>query len=162
MIHYSAYFRSAAWFIVTKLLLVALAFGAAAARAEMWKCVDADGTTRYTNVKAEAKGCKSLNFEPERPAAAQPRAPARTANFPSVDGATQKQRDADRRRLLETELGEEQRELDLARRELGEQKAQRAAKSAVAADQIVRQYEERVRRHEMNIESLKKELANTR
>ena len=28
--------------------------------AEMWKCVDQDGNTRYTNVKADAKGCKTL------------------------------------------------------------------------------------------------------
>ena len=125
----------------------------------MWKCVDADGTTRYTNVKADARGCKSLNLEPERPAAPPAaRTPAKTSNFPSVDGNTQRQRDAERRRLLEMELGDEQRELDRARKELDQ--AQRVAKNTSAADPGVKPSEERVRRHEMNIESLRKELGN--
>ena len=99
------------WFALIKSLSIVILCGAHCARAEMWKCVDADGTTRYTNVKADARGCKSLNLEPERPAAAPAaRAPAKTGNFPSVDGITQRQRDAERRRLLEMELGDEQRE----------------------------------------------------
>lgn len=36
------------------------------ARAEMWKCIDADGNSRYTNKKsdADANGCKALNLDP--------------------------------------------------------------------------------------------------
>jgi hypothetical protein len=152
--------KFASRFILMKSLPIALALGAPSAYAEMWKCVEADGTTRYTNVKADAKGCKSLNLEPEHAAPPSSRAPAKTANFPSVDGNTQKQRDAERRLLLERELGDEQRELDLSRKELGEQKAQRPPKNTGAADQSAKRYEDKVRRHEMNIESLKKELAN--
>ena len=32
--------------------------------AEVWKCVDADGNTRYENDAAKAKGCKALNLDP--------------------------------------------------------------------------------------------------
>jgi hypothetical protein len=144
---------------VINALVAAVACSVYCAHAEMWKCVDADGNTRYTNVKADAKGCKSLNLEPERPAPPPAaRAPARTANFPSVDSNTQRQRDVERRRLLEMELGDEQRELERARKELDQQKA--LAKNASAGDPGAKAYEDRVRRHESNVESLRKELAN--
>jgi hypothetical protein len=144
-------------------LLCSLALSAPPVSAEMWKCVEQDGSTRYTNVKADAKGCKSLNLEPERPAAAPVKVPAstaRTANFPSVDGNTQKQRDAERRNLLDRELGDEQRGLELAKKELAEQKAKRAAVATGPADTSLKPYEDRVRRHEINIDSLRKELAS--
>ncbi len=35
--------------------------------AQMWKCVGADGTVRYTHDKAEAKGCQLLDLESEHP-----------------------------------------------------------------------------------------------
>jgi hypothetical protein len=129
----------------------------------MWKCVDQDGSTRYTNVKADAKGCKSLGIEPERPPAASGKVPAttaRNANFPSVDGNTQKQRDIERRRLLDRELGDEMRGLEVARKELEDQKAKRATIATGPADAVLKPYEDKVRRHEVNIDSLKKELAN--
>ena len=46
------------------LLLMVLALAAQFAHAEMWKCVDQDGNTRYTNVKSDAKGCKALILDP--------------------------------------------------------------------------------------------------
>ena len=44
--------------------LILLACAAPLAHAEMWKCVDAEGVTRYTNVKADAKGCKGIVLDP--------------------------------------------------------------------------------------------------
>ena len=39
------------WFLMLMTFATPLAYG------DMWKCVDQDGATRYTNVKADAKGC---------------------------------------------------------------------------------------------------------
>jgi Domain of unknown function (DUF4124) len=101
-------------------LAVVLACLAPTAGAEMWKCVDGDGNTRYTNVRAEIKGCKALNLEPLN-TAQEPRAQQqpKPANFPSVDSDTQKQRDAGRRKILEQEMAQEQQQLDAAKKATG-------------------------------------------
>lgn len=135
--------------------------------AEMWKCVDQDGNTRYTNVKADAKGCKALNLDPinTAPAPVLPaRAQPKPANFPSIDNDTQRQRDARRRRILEHELAEEQQQLEFAKKRLAEQKDMRFGneKNYARVEDRLRPYEARVRLHEMNVESLRKELANVK
>ena len=135
--------------------------------AEMWKCVDQDGNTRYTNVKADAKGCKSLNLDPINTAPA-PVVPTRLqqkpANFPSVDNETQKQRDAGRRKILYQELVQEQQQLEAAKKQLVEQQDIRlgSERNPVRMQERLRPYADRVRLHENNIESLKKEIANVR
>lgn len=154
-------------------LLMLLAFAAELAHAEMWKCVDPDGNTRYTNVKSDAKGCKALNLDPINTAnaPAAPAAPAaagkaqqKPANFPSVGSDTQRQRDAGRRKILEQELTQEQQQLELAKKQLAEQRDTRlgSEKNFARVEERLRPYETRVRLHEGNVESLKKELANSR
>src|SRR3954470_14698871 len=99
-------------------LLMLLACMTAAAQAEMWKCIDTDGNTRYTNVKGDAKGCKGLSMEPLNTAPPPPRAPQpKPANFPSVDSDTQRQRDAGRRKILEQEMTQEQQLLDASKKQ---------------------------------------------
>ena len=144
-------------------LPMVLLFAAQLAHAEMWKCVDHDGNTRYTNVKAEAKGCKALNLEPINTAPAT-RPQHKPANFPSVDSDTQKQRDTGRRRILEQELAQEQQQLEDAKKQLSEQKDLRLGdeKNYARVEERLRPYEAKVRLHEINIESLKKEIANIR
>src|SRR6185436_11105987 len=109
--------------------LLLLACAAPAAYAEMWKCVDQDGNTRYTNLKNEAKGCKGLNLEPMNTSPAPPRTQAqpqqKPVNFPSVDSDTQRSRDAGRRKILEQEYSQEQQQLEAAKKLLAEQKEQR-------------------------------------
>ena len=141
-------------------LLILLAFTAQATHAEMWKCVDQDGNTRYTNVKADAKGCKALNLEPTAPAT---RAQQKPVNFPSVDNGTQKQRDAGRRKILEQELTQEQQQLETAKKQLAEQKDVRLGneKNYARIEERLKPLEDQVKLHESNIESLKKEIANT-
>jgi hypothetical protein len=144
-------------------LAVFLTGMATVASAEMWKCIDADGNTRYTNVRAEVKGCKPLNLEPLNTAPtprAQPQ--QKPANFPSVDGETQKQRDAGRRKILEQELAQEQQQLETAKKQLAEQQELRLGteKNFARAEERIKPFDDRVRIHENNIESLKKELAN--
>ena len=136
------------------------------ARAEMWKCIDADGNTRYTNVRAEVKGCKPLNLEPPNMApapAAAARAPQqKPANFPSVDSETQKQRDSGRRKILEQELAQEQQQLDAAQKQLAEQQEIRLGteKNFARVEERLKPFDTRVKLHESNIESLKRELGN--
>lgn len=144
-----------------------LGLAAAAAQAEMWKCVDAEGNIRYTNVRGETRGCKPLNLDPPNtvpaPRAASPVQP-KPANFPSVDGETQKQRDAGRRRILEQELALEQQQLEAARKQLAEQQDIRLGneRNYARVEERLKPYENRVRLHESNIESLRRELASVK
>lgn len=144
-------------------LLILLAFAAPVAHAEMWKCMDQDGNTRYTNVKADAKGCKALNLEPLN-TVPPTRAQQKPANFPSVDNNTQKQRDAARRKILEQELAQEQQQLDTAKKQLAEQKDTRygSEKNYARVEERLKPFDDRVKRHENNIENLKKEIGNTK
>jgi hypothetical protein len=151
---------------------VFLAMGVSAARADIYECVDPSGNKRFTNIKAEAKGCKLLNVSipntvppPKAPAskgsaAATPTPPA----FPKVDAGTQKKRDTDRRRILEQELANEERLLDQARKELAAQDAVRLGSERNYQRVIERlePYRKKVKLHEDNISSLRRELAGTK
>jgi len=146
-------------------LVIVLVFTAQVARAEMWKCVDPDGIVppRYTNVKSDAKGCKSLNLYPVNTAPAT-RAQQKPANFPSVDSDTQKQRDAARRKILEQELAQEQQQLEDAKKQLAEQQDTRygSEKNYARVEERLKPLEDQIKVHESNVESLRKEIANTR
>lgn len=144
-------------------LTVLLACTATAAGAEMWKCIDADGNTRYTNVRFDVKGCKPLHLEPLNTAPASRAQPQpKPANFPSVNSETQKQRDAGRRKILEQELAQEQQQLETARKQLAEQQEIRLGteKNFARVEERLKPFEGRVKLHESNIENLKKEMAN--
>ena len=148
-------------------LLMVLALAAPHLHAEMWKCVDQDGNTRYTNVRADAKGCTALNLDPINTApatVAPPRPQQKPANFPSVDNGTQRQRDAGRRKILEQELAQEQQQLEAAKKQLNEQRDVRlgSERNYARVEERLKPYQDRVRLHENNIESLKKEIANVR
>jgi hypothetical protein len=145
------------------LFLVLVMVAAPVVYADMWKCVDPDGNTRYTNIKADAKGCKALDIDPVD-SAPTTRVQRKPVNFPSVKGDTQRQRDADRRKILEQEMTQEQRQLELAKRQLSEQKDIRLGgeKNYARVEERLKPYEDKVRLHESNVESLKKEIANIR
>ena len=145
------------WFLILAMI------AAPVVNADMWKCVDQDGNTRYTNIKADAKGCKALEIEPITTVPAT-RVQQKPVNFPSVKSDTQKQRDADRRKILEQEMSQEQQQLELAKRQLTEQKDIRlgSEKNYARVEERLKPYQDKVRLHESNVESLKKELANTR
>ncbi len=149
------------------LLLMALALAAPLANAEMWKCVDQDGNTRYTNVRSDTKGCKALMLDPVNtapPATPAAKVQQKPANFPSIGTDTQRQRDAGRRKILEQELAQEQQQLELAKKQLAEQQNTRSGseKNYARVEERLKPYENRVRLHEGNVESLRKELANSR
>lgn len=147
-------------------LALLLALGASAVRAEIYECVDQSGNKRFTNIKSEAKGCKPMNIAPPN-TVAPPRPQAKSAapaNFPSVDAQTQKQRDGDRRRILEQELAREQKMLDQARQDLAEQESIRLGSERNYQRVLDRlePFKKKVKLHEDNVANLKKELANTR
>lgn len=150
----------------TLVLALSLTFAAFAVRAEIYECIDQSGNKRFTNIGSEAKGCKPMNIAP--PSAATPSRPAARsaapANFPSVDAQTQKQRDTDRRRILEQELASEQKLLEQAQKDLAEQEAIRLGSERNYQRVLDRlePYKKKVKLHEDNIANLRKELANTR
>lgn len=153
---------------IPALVLVLLAPVAAA---EIWECTDANGNKRFTNIESEAKGCKRLKMPPLTtiPAVTQP-APASKAttrppaNFPKVDASTQRDRDADRRRILEQELANEEKLLGKARKELEAQESVRLGSERNYQRVLDRlePYKKKVKLHEDNVTNLRRELAAIR
>ncbi len=148
----------------------------ATARADIWECVDSSGNKRFTNLKSESAGCKPMNLPPvstvpapkppapaARGAEAKPQA-ATPGSFPKVDAPTQQQRDAERRKILEQELANEQKLLDQARKELAEQEAVRLGSERNYQRVLDRlePFQKKVALHENNIANLRKELGALR
>ena len=148
------------------LFLLALIASQAAAES-IYKCTDAKGGTIITNNRLD-RNCKAVvsgpdntfssanNAAPARPRPAPSGAAANPtpASFPRVGEETQKARDGDRRMILQQEMGNEQRALDQARKELSEQEAARATPDRLTP------LRERVGQHERNIQALQKELGS--
>jgi len=145
-------------------LALLLAFTTSAVRADIYECVDQSGNKRFTNIKSEAKGCKPMNIAPPNTVSLPRPKSAAPANFPRVDAQTQKQRDSDRRRILEQELAREQKLLDQAKQELAEQESIRLGSERNYQRVLDRlePFKKKVKLHEDNVANLKKELANTR
>jgi len=152
-------------------VLVYMAFVSTAA-AEIWECTDALGNKRFTNIKSEARGCKLLNMpplttvpgpktQPQRPARASTPAPG---NFPKVDANLQRERDADRRRILEQELANEEMLLQKARQELEAQESVRLGSERNYQRVLDRlePYKKKVKLHEDNVANLRRELSAIR
>jgi hypothetical protein len=147
-----------------------LALLALPVQADIHKCIDADGHVTYSNV--ETKNCRKLNLEPVNatPAGkAAPRTPT-PATFPKVDDSTQKARDTDRRRILESELSAEQKNLEQAKKDLAEQDAivlpnERMQGGAISGGKVqerLQPFKDKTALHERNIEAIRKEIANLR
>lgn len=140
-----------------------------AALAEIWECIDENGGRRFTNIRSEAKGCRLLDVGIPN-TVPSPKAPTKKAavpspeGFPRIDAETQRRRDAERRRILEQELATEERLLAQARQELAEQEAMRLGteRSYQRVLERLEPYRRKVRLHESNITSLRRELANMR
>lgn len=166
---------------VTQFALL-LCGSAAYAQNEVYRCVDAAGHPRYTNIKkdAQARNCKRVTREvsvvptsaiPALPASSKAAAPAgkdspkpsaasaSAANFPRVDTKTQKSRDQERKQILQDELAGEEKSLADARTRLAEAQARAPDGSGASIDRLLT-YREAVERHERNIGALKRELAD--
>ncbi len=141
------------------------------AEADTFKCLDANGRATYTNLKEEAKGknctivMREISVVPAMPPARAAAASPSPAGFPKVDLATQKSRDSARRRILEDELAGEEKALNQAKVELGEQEKLRTGaeiRSYQLLQDRLQKYRDEVQRHEKNVAALKKELNNAK
>ena len=146
-------------------LATTCALVAGTAHADIWECVDESGNKRFTNIRSESKGCRMLHVSPPNTVpATKPQARATPPGFPRVDGETQKQRDIDRRKILEQELANEQKLLEQARNELAVQDSMRLGSERNYQRVLDRlePYQRKVKLHEDNIASLRRELAGSR
>ncbi|MCQ9372981.1 DUF4124 domain-containing protein [Methyloversatilis sp. XJ19-13] len=139
---------------------------AAPATAEIYKCVDAEGHTTYTNEKSRASGCKVLASDVPvssvpGPAAATPKPAANPAGFPNVSNDQQKARDSERRRILEAELATETGSLEEARKALTEGEAVRLGNERNYQKYLdrIQGLKDNVALHERNVDALRKELS---
>ena len=131
--------------------------------------MDSDGRVIYSNTPNNPpKGTKLVKcFSDPAPKSApqesKPRSDAREG-FPKVDGQTQKKRDDERQRILETELADEQQQLEAARQKLAEEEAIRTGDERNYQRYLdrVQPYRDAVANHERNIEAIRREISNLR
>lgn len=143
---------------------------------DIYKCADPDGRVTYSNVPSRT--CRKLVLDPVNLApAAKPAAPASAGNktatpgsFPRVDEQTQRSRDGDRRRILESELAAEQKNAEQAKKELAEQEgivlpSERMQGGAISGGKVqerIQTYKDKVALHQRNVEAIQREIANLR
>ncbi|MDI6750274.1 MAG: DUF4124 domain-containing protein [Rhodocyclaceae bacterium] len=138
----------------------------------LYKCTGPDGRITYTNQKT-GKNCEVISQDKPVSTFSPPPRKERQAtpgDFPRVNGEQQKARDNDRRTILETELANEEKNLEAAKKELAEQENLTLPEERIAGGGIqgakrearIQSYRDKVRLHERNIESLRRELANLR
>ncbi|MDB5800818.1 MAG: hypothetical protein JWL63_1757 [Rhodocyclales bacterium] len=148
---------------------VVLILGAALspAHADVYKCVD-DGRITYTNDKPAPgqKGCVLLSRDQAVTSVPMPKKSATPtpSTFPRVDDSTQRNRDNDRRRILEQELTSETALLADANKELAAQESVRNGdeKNYQKFLDRVQPFRDKVKQHETNIAKLKTEINNIR
>jgi len=148
-----------------------------------YKCVDTAGRSTYTNVKEEmgSKKCTVVSREisivnpaPPTPGlAAKPAAtaaPAKPSDSPDAkaaprqDAQAQRARETDRRRILQEELQNADKQLAVARQRLAEQETVRSGNERNYARVLERlkPFQDEVRVAEENVVALKRELSNLR
>jgi hypothetical protein len=139
----------------------------------MYQCVDAHGHKTFSNVRLSSPDikCTAMDLGPATTVpvtgspASKPGAKAPSpAGFPKVGESDQKERDTDRRRILENELAAEQQNLAQAKKELAEQESTRSGDERNYQRVIDRlePFKNKVALHERNIEAIQKELDKLR
>ncbi|MEI7613855.1 MAG: DUF4124 domain-containing protein [Betaproteobacteria bacterium] len=135
------------------------------AHADIFKCTGADGHVMYSNMAD--KNCKKLSLDPVPSSSSSAKSSVKTPTpsaFPKVDENSQKARDNDRRRILESELAAEQANLGQAKKDLAEQESLRSGneKNYQRVLDRLQPYKDKIALHERNIEAIQKEIANLR
>jgi hypothetical protein len=145
---------------------VLFALAMPSAYAEPWLCTDADGNKSYSYEpeSAKKKNCVDKPIPSTNVVRKGPRridAEAGSEKFPAVDARTQKNRDAERRRILERELAEEKKALADAMKQLEAQaKAAAVEKTQARFEERLKPYQDKVRLHLTNIATLERELGS--
>lgn len=148
---------------------VLLAAGAARADTTIYKCVDADGRIEFTD--SARRNCKALDLPstivaPSKARGAggngRPPAAAAPSDFPKVSSYQQKNRDDERRDILNEELRNEEKKLVELRREFngGEPERQGNERNYAKYQERVAQLKDNIGRAEKNIDALKREISN--
>ena len=142
------------------------------AQAEIYKTIDADGHVTYSSTPG--KGSKKIFLEPLPTMAPPAAAPARSrsssspADFPKVNGDTQKGRDETRRKILQDELDVEQKLLVEAQTNLkdGQENPEIIRGKDGGTHRNVAKYDEKIKAlteqtslHQSNIDALTTELS---
>jgi len=152
---------------------ICLALAVAAAQAQqdatIWSCKDKEGRTTVTNQKADTvgKNCRIVQqsrvqvVPAVKPNNAKPAARPPTT-FPKEDANQRAAAKARQRDILDRELAQEQKLLEQARKDLAAQEAVRYGDERNYARVLERlqPYRDTVERHEKNVESLQREIAN--
>jgi len=143
----------------------------------MYQCVDESGHKSFSNMKSGPKGAKctpmDLGTPVTVPAARGATKTPTPATFPKVDDNAQKARDTDRRRILDSELTAEQRNLEQAKKDLADQEAivlpeermQYKGGGGISGGKVearLQPYKDKVALHERNIEAIQKEISKLR
>ncbi|MGV8893014.1 MAG: DUF4124 domain-containing protein [Burkholderiaceae bacterium] len=147
------------------------AIGHAHAQSGVYLCIDKNGKKEYKNT-GETRGCKKIDLPDITTfAAPTPRAPAASpgrkstaspADFPKVDGTVQRERDNDRKQILQNELKKEQQKLESLQNEYKGGQPDRLGSERNYAKYLerVKNLEEAIHRSERNIEALNREIGN--
>jgi septal ring factor EnvC (AmiA/AmiB activator) len=139
-------------------VFLALAAPCGHAQSEVYKCPDASGRPTYTNVKRDTVGktCTLVSKEVQVVPAQAPS--ARAKSLATVE------RNNNRRKILESELQNEQQLLSNAQQKLTEQESNRQGdeRNYARVQERLKPYQEAVDLHSKNIEQLRGELGRLR
>jgi len=140
----------------------ALAAPSGHAQSEVYKCPDASGRPTYTNVKRDTVG-KNCTLVSKEVSVVRARVPTRGVQSSAVSEPASA-RNENRRRILESELQNEQQLLSDARQKLTEQEGIRDGDERNYARVLERlkPYQEAISQHTKNIEQLRIELGRLR
>lgn len=136
---------------------LALAAHCGHALAEVYKCPDASGRPTYTNVKRDTVG-KNCTVVSKEVQVVPAQVPAREKSPVAVD------RNQNRRKILESELQNEQQLLTDARQKLAEQESVRTGdeRNYARVQERLKPYQDAVEQHSKNIDQLRDELGRLR
>jgi septal ring factor EnvC (AmiA/AmiB activator) len=132
---------------------LALAAHCGHASAEVYKCPDASGRPTYTNVKRDTVG-KNCTVVSKEVQVVPAQVPVREKSSAAVD------RGQNRRKILESELQNEQQLLTDARQKLAEQESLRTGneRNYARVQERLKPYQDAIEQHSKNIEQLRDEL----
>ncbi|HEX4798386.1 MAG TPA: DUF4124 domain-containing protein [Burkholderiales bacterium] len=143
-------------------IFIALAAPCGHAQGEVYKCPDASGRPTYTNVKRDTVG-KNCTLVSKEVSVVPAQAPVREMQSSSAP-RTAAARNENRRKILESELQNEEQLLSDARQKLAEQEGIRNGdeRNYARALERLKPYQEAVNQHAKNIEQLRGELGRLR
>ncbi len=132
------------------------------AQADIYKAVDENGHVTYSS--SPIKGGKRIYLEPLSTMVP----PAKVDNFPNVDRDTQRERDDNRRKILQDELNSEQKLLAQAQQNLKDGEADpevfhgadgKTYRNVAKYDAKIKDLSDQVDLHQQNVDALKAELS---